>query len=99
MAVTPARRATGSIRRHSCSFSSGPAVTTTRDWARRISPARWSSLRVGLTGAAIPAACAARVVAYSIEVLGALSVTASARRTPSAVSALAICVTVAARSA
>ena len=54
---------------------------------------------MGLTGAAIPAACAARVVAYSIEVLGALSVTASVRRTPSAVSALAICVTVPARSA
>jgi len=52
-----------------------------------------------LTGAAIPAACAASVAAYSIEVLTLLSVTASGRRTPSAVSAFAIRVTVPASSA
>ncbi len=52
-----------------------------------------------LTGAAIPAACAARVAAYSMEVLTLLSVTASARRTPRAVRALAVRVTVLASSA
>ncbi len=58
-----------------------------------------SPLSAGLTGAAIPAACAARVAAYSIEVLTPLSVTASGRRTPSAASALAMRVTVPASSA
>jgi hypothetical protein len=47
-----------------------------------------------LTGAAIPAACVTSVAACSIEVFTLHSVTASWRRTPSAVSALAIRVTV-----
>ena len=56
----------------------------------------WASASVmsaGLTGAAIPAACAASVAAYSIEVLTLDSVTASPRFTPREVSALAIRVT------
>ena len=95
----PAWRATSSSRCHSCGSSSGPAVTRTRDPVRRISSAIRSPLRLGLTGAAMPTACAARVAAYSMEVLTLLSVTASPRRTPSAVSALAIRVTVPASSA
>jgi hypothetical protein len=53
----------------------------------------------GLTGAAIPAAWAARVAAYSMELLTPASVTALPRRTPREVSALAIRVTVPASSA
>ena len=71
----------------------------TRDPVRRISPVIRSLLSAGLTGAAIPTACAAKVAAYSIEVLALLSVTASWRRTPRAVSAFAIRVTVFASSA
>ena len=95
----PACRATPSIRCHSCGSSSGAAVTRTRDPVRRISSAIRSALRAGLTGAAIPTACAARVAAYSIEVLTLASVTASSRRTPRAVSALAIRVAMPASSA
>ena len=95
----PAWRATSSSRCHSCGSSSGPAVTRTRDPVRRISSAIRSPDSAGLTGAAIPTACAARVAAYSIEVLTLLSVTASWRRTPRAVSALAIRVAVPASSA
>ena len=96
----PAWRATSSSRGHSCGSSSGPAAIRTRDPVRRISSAIRSPLTApGLTGAAIPTACAARVAAYSMEVLTLLSVTASARRTPRAVSALAIRVTVPASSA
>ena len=95
----PAWRATSSSRCHSCGSSSGPAATRTRDPVRRISSAIRSPDSAGLTGAAIPTACAASVAAYSIEVLAPASVTASPRRTPRAVSALAIRVTVAASSA
>jgi len=95
----PACRATSSSRCHSCRSSSGPAATRIRDPVRRISSAIRSPDSAGLTGAATPTACAARVTAYSIEVLTLLSVTASWRRNPSAVSALAICVTVPASSA
>ena len=95
----PAWWATSSSRCHSCGSSSGPAAIRTRDPVRRISSAIRSADSAGLTGAAIPAACAARVAAYSIEVLTLLSVTASWRRTPSAVSALAMRVTVPASSA
>ena len=58
-----------------------------------------AGLSAGLTGAAIPAACAARVAAYSIEVLTLAASPRQPRRTPRAVSALAICVTVPASSA
>src|SRR6185437_3515325 len=68
-----------------------------RDPVRRISSAIPSPLRAGLTGAAIPAACAARVAAKSWEVLGPQSVTASGRRTPRLARPLAIRVTVPAR--
>ena len=95
----PAWRAISSSRGHSRGSSSGPAATSTRDPVRRISSAIRSPLRDGLTGAAIPTACAASVAAYSIEVFALLSVTASPRRTPRAVSALAIWVTVLASSA
>ena len=95
----PAWRATSSSRGHSCGSSSGPAATRTRDPVRRISSAIRSPDSAGLTGAAIPAACAASVAAYSMEVLTLASVTASPRRTPRAVSALAIRVTVPASSA
>ena len=89
----PACRATWTSRGQSCGSSSGPAAIRTRDPVRRISPAIRSADSAGLTGAAIPTACAARVAAYSVEVFTPQSVTASARRTPSAVSALAMRVT------
>ena len=95
----PAWRATSSSRCHSCGSSSGPAATRTRDPVRRISSVIRSADSAGLTGAAIPAACAASVAAYSMEVLTPASVTASWRFTPRVVSALAICVTVPASSA
>ena len=95
----PACRATSSSRCHSGKSSSGPAVTRTRDPVLRISSAIRSPDSAGLTGAAMPTACAASVAAYSIEVLTLLSVTASWRRTPSADSALAIRVTMRASSA
>ena len=95
----PAWRATSSSRCHSCGSSSGPAATRTRDPVRRTSSAIRSLDSAGLTGAAIPTACAASVAAYSIEVLTLLSVTASWRRTPKTVSALAMRVTVPASSA
>ena len=95
----PTWRATSTSRAHSCGSSSGPAATRTRDPVRRISSVIRSALSAGLAGAATPTACAARVAAYSIEVLTLLSVTASWRRTPSAVSALAMRVTVPASSA
>ena len=95
----PAWQATSSSRCHSCGSSSGPAATRTRDPVRRTSSVIRSPDSAGLTGAAIPTACAASVAAYSIEVLTLLSVTASPRRTPRAVSALAIRVTVPASSA
>ena len=95
----PACRATSTSRGHSCGSSSGPAATSTRDPVRRISSAIRSLDIAGLTGAAIPAAWAASVAAYSMEVLTLDSVTASPRRTPREVSALAIWVTVPASSA
>ena len=95
----PACRATPSSRAHSCGSSSGPAVTRTREPVRRTSSLIRSLDSAGLTGAAIPAACAASVAAYSMEVLALASVTASPRRTPRVVSALAIRVTVPASSA
>ena len=95
----PACRATPSSRGHSCGSSSGPAATRTRDPVRRTSSVIRSLDSAGLTGAAIPTACAASVAAYSMEVLTPASVTASPRRTPRAVSALAIRVTVPASSA
>jgi hypothetical protein len=90
---TPASLHTASRRCQRASSSSGPAATTTRDPVRRISCVRCSPLSAGLTGAAMPTACAASVAAYSVEVLTPHSVTASSRRTPSPVRAFAICVT------
>ena len=66
---------------------------------RRINSAIRSPDSAGFTGAAIPTACAARVAAYSMEVLTLLSVTASWRCIPRAVSALAMRVTMSASSA
>ena len=98
MAFILASLATVTSRSQSGGFSSGPAAMRIRDPVRRISSAIRSSLRAGLTGAAIPAVCAARVAAKSWEVLGPQSVTASGRRTPRLARPLAIRVTVPASS-
>ena len=57
--------------------ASGPAAISTGEPVRPISPAIRSAPSAGLTGAAIPAACAARVAASSPEQFGPHSVTAS----------------------
>ena len=92
-------RATAVSRCQSPGSASGPAAISTGEPVRPISAAIRSAPSAGLTGAAIPAACAARVAASSPEQFGPHSVTASSRRIPSRARPLAIRVTVPASSA
>ena len=96
---SPPARATSSSRCHSCGSSSGPAATRTRDPVRRISSAIRSARKRGVDRGGDPGGLRGQRGGVQHRGVDAGQRHRVPRRTPSAVSALAMRVTVPASSA